>query len=169
MNTSTLYKISPFIIALLILIMLMIFLRGNSNPPATSISQQELRQVRDVLSANKDTVRVNLLRSLDPQVKNTQGEILWNHDTQNGVLRMQGLPKHEAREKYQLWIYDLKRDNDHPVLAANFYGSKAENSSYLVAIKPTEPIEKAFKFVITKSLINHNRFEQAAPLLFAQP
>lgn len=169
MKTSTLYKTSPFILALILLILLVLFFRQNGNVAATSTSQQELRVVRDVLSANQDTVRVNLLRSLDPQVKDTQGEILWNSDMQSGILQVQGLPEHEGREKYQLWIYDLKRDNSHPILAANFYGSEADSLSYIVAVKPTETIEKAFKFVVTKSLISDSSFEDAEPILFAQP
>lgn len=169
MKTLALYKFFPFIIALILLLLLAFFLRENGNIAVTSTSQQELRVVRNVLLANQDTVRVNLLRSLDPLVKDTQGDILWNSEMQNGVLQLQGLPEHEGRKKYQLWIYDLKRDNNHPVLAANFYGSEADTSSYIVSIKPTENIEKAFKFVVTKSLISNSKFEDAEPIFFAQP
>lgn len=169
MKKNSLYKFFALIITSILLVSLVMMLRGNSSVSTTSTTQQELQLLRDALSTKKNTLRVNLLRSLDPQVKNTQGNILWNHETQSGILQMQGLPGQEQREKYQLWIYDLKRDHQHPVLAANFYGNKSGNANYLVAIKPTEIIDKAFKFVVTKSLISNNSFENANPLLFAQP
>lgn len=169
MKKVTLYYFLPLLAVLLIVMLLIMYFRGNADLHEPTNSQQELKMVRDRLLADQETVRVNLLRSLDPQVKDTQGVILWNSAKQNGVLQMQGLPRHAEREKYQLWIYDLKRNNEQPILAANFYGSKSESAPYFVAIKPTESIVKAFKFVVTKSLINHNKFERATPLLFAQP
>lgn len=172
MKLSNVNKLFLLFITVIILVISTLFFRANGKIEAVSTNQQGLQNIRNILIADQQTLRVNLLRSLDPQMKNTQGEILWNAKKQTGILLLHGLPKQDVREKYQLWIYDLKRNNNDPTLAANFYGSRTETSNsepYIVAIRPTEIVQKAFKFVVTKSSVTTNKFDQAETLLFAQP
>lgn len=164
-------KINIFKIAIAAVVLLLLgwLFRDHHHIETISANQNELQIDRDNLLANPNTLRVNLLRSLDPQVKDTRGEILWNSQMQRGIVQLQGLPAPDKGQRYQLWIYDLKKENSHPSLAANFFAGNNDDRVYRVAIRPKKSIEKAFKFVVTKGDIANSDFDQAEPILFAQP
>lgn len=52
----------------------------------------------------------------DPAAQGASGDVVWSGSRQEGYLRLRGLaPNDAARAQYQLWIFDARRDEAHPV------------------------------------------------------
>jgi hypothetical protein len=52
----------------------------------------------------------------DQAAKGASGDVVWSESRQQGYMRIRGLAANDpARAQYQLWIFDAKRDQAHPV------------------------------------------------------
>ena len=52
----------------------------------------------------------------DPAGPEASGDIVWSNAQQAGFMRFRGLvPNDPGVSQYQLWIFDAKRDEAHPI------------------------------------------------------
>jgi len=52
----------------------------------------------------------------DPAAKGANGDVVWSESRQQGYMRIRGLAANDPKAaQYQLWIFDGKRDQAHPV------------------------------------------------------
>lgn len=75
------------------------------------------------------------------------GDVVWDARTQEGFLRLRGLPPLGADQRYQLWIVDADRSGppvDGGLLALPKAGDEA-----VVRVAPRLPVGRAAAFVLT--------------------
>jgi hypothetical protein len=52
----------------------------------------------------------------DPAASGASGDVVWSESRQEGYMRIRGLAANDpARAQYQLWIFDARREESHPV------------------------------------------------------
>jgi hypothetical protein len=52
----------------------------------------------------------------DPAARGATGDVVWSESRQQGYLRIRGLSANDpSRAQYQLWIFDARREQAHPV------------------------------------------------------
>nr|WP_240900861.1 anti-sigma factor [Thioalkalivibrio sp. XN8] len=84
----------------------------------------------------------------DPAAAGADGAVIWNGETQAGVMRFEGLqPNDPAEWQYQLWIFDAERDERFPVDGGVF--DVSADGETLVPIRASLPVGKAVLFAIT--------------------
>ncbi len=60
--------------------------------------------------------RVEWTPTDDPAAAGVSGDVVWDDDRQEGYMRFTGLARNDPRrEQYQLWIFDERGDERHPV------------------------------------------------------
>ena len=76
------------------------------------------------------------------------GKVVWSHAKQAGFMVFDGLPTNEPKAaQYQLWIFDEKRDERHPVDGGVF--NIERGASVVVPIVPTLHVTKVVLFAVT--------------------
>ncbi|SEA50347.1 hypothetical protein SAMN05660964_01749 [Thiothrix caldifontis] len=112
---------------------------------ADTASTTDLAVLRENLLADPTSVSGNWLRTLNPIVKDVQGDIVWNNTQQQGVLRIRDLPKPKAGTFYQLWLYDARNHAGEGIA-----GSKVEqgtgHEALLTLIKTDTLVQEPYKF-----------------------
>lgn len=82
----------------------------------------------------------------DPRFANVSGYVRWSDETQQGVMRLSGLPINDPDEaQYQLWIVDPSRDAN-PVDGGVFDIKDGEN---LIAINAKLAVNEPKAFALT--------------------
>jgi anti-sigma-K factor RskA len=70
----------------------------------------------ELLERAPDVVRVAWTKTEDPAAANAEGDVVWSDSRQEGFMRFRGLaPNDPTRTQYQLWIFDVERDERYPV------------------------------------------------------
>lgn len=88
------------------------------------------------------------INSTDPQ-QPIQGDLAWNDDSQEGYLKVRGVPANDPAEAtYQIWIFDSTRIQQHPVDGGVF--DVVSGGEILVPLRPALKIRNATHFVITR-------------------
>jgi hypothetical protein len=141
-----------------------VFQSGKSNDEGFVEKKAEW----DILSKEKQTIHLHWLRTLNPIVRNTDGDLIWNTDQQKGLMRFVNLPRLKDEQYYHLWVYDLNKSTEHPVLAGIFSGTKKSDNFY-APIEPEEEISLPFKFLLTIGKKGDKDFSKSESLLLAQP
>ena len=154
-------------IALFIILvaLLFVFQNGRSNGEGFVEKKAEWQE----LSKDKQTIRLHWLRTLNPLVRNTDGDLIWNTGLQKGLMRFVNLPKLKDEQYYHLWIYDLNKSTEHPVLAGIFSGIKKGGDNFYAPIEPEQKISLPFKFLLTIGHKGDRDFSKSQSLLLAQP
>lgn len=68
-------------------------------------------EAREALMAKADTAVLEWNRSTIPAYGHVTGDVVWNDETQQGYLRLTGMPANDPSiSQYQLWIVDPDRD-----------------------------------------------------------
>ncbi len=140
---------------------------NHAQDPQQLVLQKQYTQ----LQANSANIQTQWLKTLNPLVGETEGNIVWDTTTQQGVMMFINLPQTKAGEHYHLWIYDLKRHQQDPISGGIFNTSGKKHSEYWVTIAPDKKVIQPFKFVV---LLETNNVaiaetEEAQVLLLAQP
>ena len=131
------------------------------------------------LLLESDVINTNWLRTLNVNMKDVQGGVVWSSEKQQGVVYFKNLPISEENQQYRLWVYDLSKNADTRVSAAQFKQiSKPSDDEYLIAIKPELSLKLPYKFELvleenysksdSKSDPNNQNVIEH-PLLLAQP
>jgi len=159
------------LIGMSIIMSIVAFLFLNQSPPTPDPQQLILQKQYTQLQANHSSLQTQWLKTLNPRVRETEGAIVWDTTTQQGIMVFINLPKTKAGEHYHLWIYDLKRSQQEPISGGIFNTSGKKNSEYWVTIAPTEHVMQPFKFVVLLEAdkVSATETEKAQTLLLAQP
>jgi hypothetical protein len=112
-----------------------------------------------------DSKTVNLLRTLNPQVKNIEGALVWANVQQRGVLHIKQLPQPATGTFYQVWGYDTQGQGQ-PVNLGKLYASQWQSENY-IPLKSSVVVKEPYKFVMTVEEADDVVPEQI--LLMAQP
>jgi hypothetical protein len=132
---------------------------------AAKQDQTPLIQQRNALLNAPDLLKSNWLKTLNPQVKKVQGDLLWSSQQQKGFMRFFNLPVLSDQQRYHLWIYDLEHSLKKPISATRFKTDPHIKEEFLVEILPDKRVQKPYKFVL--KLETPSQPDQI--LLLAQP
>lgn len=74
-------------------------------------------EARAALLASAPDVRTfSWSATRDTDARGASGDVVWSESRQQGYMRIRGLAANDpARTQYQLWIFDARRDDAHPV------------------------------------------------------
>lgn len=76
------------------------------------------------------------------------GDVVWSNGRQEGFLRFRGLARNDPRvSQYQLWIFDAKRNEAHPVDGGVF--DVASDGEVVVPIRAKLPVFEPTLFAVT--------------------
>jgi len=128
-------------------------------------NQKPLIAQRVELLKENDIIKSNWLKTLNPQAKKIQGDLIWSTKQQKGMMRFNNLPKLSADQSYHLWIYDLEHSIKEPISATRFQTDPRVKKDFLVKILPKKAIKKPYKFV----LVLETKSQDEQILLLAQP
>lgn len=109
--------------------------------PATG----DLAELRESLLADPASVRGNWLRTLNPGIQDVQGDLVWNAEKQQGVMRFIDLPNPKRGMFYQLWLYDARGENSAPVSGATFRRGSGDGE-WLELINTDTEVLEPYKF-----------------------
>ena len=137
--------------------------RGNAQAES---STTELDQLRTTLLADTTSLRGNWLRTLNPLVQDVQGDLVWNKQQQQGVMRFINLPNPNTGKYYQLLIYDTHSVDSKPISGAVLHTGSGKTET-LNAISPQTHITEPYKFELV--LRSDNVDEKPQLLLMVQP
>lgn len=76
-----------------------------------------------------------------------EGDVVWNATTQEGFLRLRGLPPLGPDQRYQLWIVDSARNG--PPVDGGLLALPPANGEAVVHVVPRLPVAQAAAFVLT--------------------
>lgn len=115
---------------------------GPTTPP------DPVREYRELLSLEKDTVKATWSPTGDPGAKDVRGDIVWSNARQKGFMRFEGLPVN-ARDLavYQLWIFDTTQDERYPIDGGVFDISRT--GEVVVPIKAQIGVKQPVMFAVT--------------------
>ena len=129
-----------------------------TNQTQALLRLQSLKQI-------PDSKTVGLLRTLNPTVKQIEGELVWANSQQEGSLYIRHLPKPDTNRFYQIWVYD-SRGTGKPIVLGQLEASSWQDDNYIPLKAPTG-VQEPYKFVLTLEQDNDDIPEQI--LAMAQP
>lgn len=96
-----------------------------------------------------EVTRVAWSSGPDPAGKSATGDVVWNNDRQQGVMRFSRLPANDpTQEQYQLWIFDSTQDDSYPI-DGGVFDIPAGSDEVLVKIDAKLPVVDPTMFAIT--------------------
>lgn len=131
-----------------------------------SSSPAELQALRETLLAETSSVHGNWLRTLNPLVKDVQGDLVWNSAQQEGVMRLMNLPAPKDGHFYRLWLHDARGDSTAAVSGADLRQGSGRGE-LLTPIQTATTVEEPYKFVLTLQTDGNEAAGQT--LLMVQP
>jgi anti-sigma-K factor RskA len=70
----------------------------------------------ELLAQAPDAKTIAWSATPDPAAKGADGDVVWSESRQQGYMRIRGLAANDPKAaQYQLWIFDGRRDQAHPV------------------------------------------------------
>jgi hypothetical protein len=70
----------------------------------------------ELLAQDPDAMTIGWSATPDPAAKGAGGDVVWSEARQQGYMRIRGLAANDPKAaQYQLWIFDGRRDQAHPV------------------------------------------------------
>ena len=151
-------------IAVLLLLATVIF-APNLFGRATDANAEGLASLRETLRSDPTNIRGNWLRTLNPKMRDVQGDLVWSPAKQEGVMRFINLPAPPANSHYQLWLYD-SHSIKAPVSGAKFSQGSGKGE-WFAAIYPETHIETPYKFELKLAPDNTDTPQQI--MLMVQP
>ncbi len=105
----------------------------------------ELKQRYEQLISIPGSIQGHWLRTLNPQVQDVQGGLVWNSPLQQGMMQFIHLPAPKKGTYYQVWLYDARSQTDTPVAGASFRQGSGKQDWY-VPFQPPVPVADPYKF-----------------------
>ena len=173
LKANTLKRKSLWITFLLVIVGIGLYFQSYNKGVADS-SQAYMAKQKDEwqsLLKEEQSVHLHWLRTLNPSIKDTDGDLIWNTGLQKGLMRFINLPKSKGSLYYHLWIYDLHQSQNKPVSAGvfKFAGHSRGNNQLYVPIVPAQTVQNPFKFLLTIGNKSDKTFSRSQSLLLAQP
>jgi len=126
--------------------LLVFFNLPSSDTPLPS-PELTVAQKLEVLRDAPDTQRLDFAPASDPYEK-IRGEVVWNDERQEGYMSLANLPVNDpAKNQYQLWIVDPKRD-EIPV-DGGVFDIPTGSETTVIPIRNALQVSKPTVFVIT--------------------
>ena len=163
------YSIKNWLITILSIAMLitgLVLFADQLKGAQAETSPDGLKELRISLLADPSSVSGNWLRTLNPDMKNVQGDLVWNSTQQQGVMRLLDLPKPKAGTFYQLWLYDALGGNQEPV-SGGILQQGSGKTELFAPIKTTTVVQEPYKFEL--KLQTNNYSANGKILLMVQP
>jgi hypothetical protein len=114
-------------------------------PPAPPTPAEE----RAALLAKSDSVKVTLGVTKDPAARGVSGDVVWDPATQKGFVHFVGLASNDpAVKQYQVWIFDVARDQRYPI-DGGVFDVPAEANEVVIPFDASLPVTKAAAFAVT--------------------
>jgi hypothetical protein len=102
----------------------------------------------NLLASQPFALRRNWSAAGDPTGRGVTGDVVWDARTQTGYMRFVGLRRNDAaREQYQLWIFDGRRDQRYPVDGGVFDADGSDE--IVVPIRANVPVGTPLAFAVT--------------------
>lgn len=111
-------------------------------------SADNMAELRAQLLTDPASISGSWLRTLNPIVKDVQGDLVWNSPQQQGVLRIRDLPKPKADHFYQLWLYDAV-GNSADRVSGGLLTQGVGSEELFMEIKTATPVQEPYKFEFT--------------------
>lgn len=123
--------------------------RAAGGEPEAATEPPSAAEARAALLANQPFVlRRNWSAAGDPSGRGVTGDVVWDARTQTGYMRFVGLRRNDAaREQYQLWIFDGRRDQRYPVDGGVFNADGSDE--VVVPIRARLPVGTPLAFAVT--------------------
>jgi hypothetical protein len=117
--------------------------------PDTEVVAPSAAEARAALLASQPfALRRNWSAAGDPSGRGVTGDVVWDARTQTGYMRFVGLRRNDAaREQYQLWIFDGRRDQRYPVDGGVFDADGSDE--IIVPIRANVPVGAPLAFAVT--------------------
>ncbi len=164
-KTKTIAKVIGIVLVMSLLALLFSFQQGKSDDNSVVEKETEWQ----TLLIEKETIHLHWLRTLNPKVKKTDGDLLWNTELQKGLMRFVHLPKLKSKQYYQLWIYDLHQSTEKPVSGGVFSVGHSKGDTFYASIIPEHKIVQPFKFLLTIGNKGDKTFTKSQSVFLAQP
>ncbi|MEZ5459816.1 MAG: anti-sigma factor [Steroidobacteraceae bacterium] len=101
-----------------------------------------------LLASQPFALRRNWSSAGDPSGRGVTGDVVWDARSQTGYMRFVGLRRNDAaREQYQLWIFDGRRDQRYPVDGGVFDADGSDE--IVVPIRARLPVGTPLAFAVT--------------------
>jgi hypothetical protein len=114
-------------------------------PPPRPLTPAERRA--ELLAQAADARTIPWSATPDPAARGASGDVVWSRSRQQGYLRIRGLAANDpSRAQYQLWIFDVQRDQAHPVDGGVFDVGGGE---LIVPIRSAVHVFEAKLFAVT--------------------
>ncbi|MGB1010349.1 MAG: hypothetical protein ACPGVP_11535 [Thiolinea sp.] len=114
----------------------------------SAIETSSLKFNYQLLRGRSDSIGGNWLRTLNPKMKDVQGDLIWNSALQEGVMRFINLPAPGKDQRYRLWIHDSRATDGQPLLGAELDAGSGKQELF-AAITAKASVMEPFKFVLT--------------------
>ena len=124
-----------------------------------------MAELREQLLADPTSISGSWLRTLNPIVKDVQGDLVWNSTQQQGVLRIRDLPNPKAGHFYQLWLYDT-HGNTTDGVSGGVLTQGMGSEEVFMPIKTDTPVQEPYKFEFK---LQNDQNENGQILLMVQP
>jgi len=110
----------------------------------------DLAEARDRLLAEApDAVRADWQGLDHPLAQGVSGYVVWSDAEQRGFMTFDGIPDNDPSEnQYQLWVFDAKRSEEHPV-DGGVFDAPADKDEVVIPIRTKLPVDDARLFAVT--------------------
>lgn len=164
-----LYKYQYAFIAGFILILLLVGLQTAYRwwiPSASALTEGTVDDYAE-LKQQTNTKAGSWLRTLNADIQEVQGDLLWNSEQQIGMLRLKHLPNPKVGYQYHLWAYDAHRPSDQPISILVLDRGSGQQEWYL-PLTASEPIPSPYKFELTLEPVDTQQTANPLVLLMVQ-
>lgn len=139
----------------------------GQDEPRAGLPEAGLVASYQQLLADPATRGGNWLRTLNHDMQDVQGDLLWNNRQQTGMMRIRNLPDPREGFRYHVWIHDSRRPAGAAVSAAMLDSGSGKQERF-VPLTAAEPVGEPYKFVLTLEPVTGQSVD-ALVLLMVQP
>ncbi len=161
------YQYTLIIGLILILLLLVLQTAYRWWTPRSSTLTEGTAQAYSVLKQQVNTKAGSWLRTLNTNMQEVQGDLLWNSEQQTGMLRLKNLPNPKLGYQYHLWAYDSHRPSDQPISVLILDRGSGQQEWYL-PLTANESILSPYKFELTLEPVDTQQTANPLVLLMVQ-
>lgn len=135
--------------------------------PTASVLVEGTTQQYLELKQESGTKGGNWLRTLNADIQEVQGDLLWNSEQQIGIVRLLNLPNPKVGYQYHIWAYDSHRPSDQPISIKVLDRGSGQQEWYL-PLTASESIPSPYKFELTLEPVDMLQTANPLVLLMVQ-
>lgn len=135
--------------------------------PSQSVLSEGTAQDYVELKKTPNTKGGNWLRTLNSDIQEVRGDLLWNSDNQAGMMRLVNLPNPTTGYQYHIWAYDSHRPSDQPISIAVLDRGSGQQE-WFVPLTASESMPSPYKFELTLEPVDTQQTANPLVLLMVQ-